>query len=179
MKFTKPTLDITLYEIPKSLKTAYWDIFKKHHYLSGEINKAARCFVAYLWNVPVAFDSVLAMPSGTLDNAYRSHRLVVLSDYQGMGIGNTVSETTGEILLKENKRYFCKTANIKLGEYRNNSPNWRPTAKNMMRRTDLLHDFRPFNNIINKDMILRWCYSHEYIGSSEVLTNEHPLVRFI
>jgi hypothetical protein len=179
LKFTRPTLDITLYEIPKSLKNTYWDIFKKHHYLSNDINNAARCFVAYLWDVPVAFNSVLAMPSGTISRGYRGHRLVVLSDYQGMGIGNTISETTGEILLKEDKRYFCKTANIKLGEYRNNSNRWRPTAKNMMRRSDLLNDFRQFNNIINKDLAMRWCYSHEYIGSDEVLTNEHLLGRFI
>ena len=179
MKFTRPVLDITLYEIPTSLKSTYWDIFKKHHYLSGSINKAARCFVAYLWEVPVAFNSVLSMPSGTLKNAYREHRLVVLSDYQGMGIGNVVSETTGEILLNEDKRFFCKTANIKLGEYRNNSPNWRPTVKNMVRRPDLLTDYRPFNNIIDKSLAMRLCYSHEYVGAVNVVKHEHMLNRFI
>jgi hypothetical protein len=179
LKFTKPSLDITLYRIPKGLKGVYWDIFKKHHYLSGNLNKAATCYVAYLWDVPVAFNSTLAMPSGTIKGGHREHRLVVLSDYQGMGIGNIVSEATGEILLSKGKRYFSKTANIKLGEYRNSSPNWKPTAKNLVRRPDLLTDYRPFNNIINKDLAMRLCYSHEFIGSGQTLTTEHNLDKFI
>ena len=113
--FNKPQLELDVYEIPKDLKSKYWEIFKKHHYLDGAINKGARCWVAYLWGNPVAFNSVLAMPSGSLKRAWREHRLVVLSDYQGMGIGSAMSECVGEILLSEDKRFFSKTANIKLG----------------------------------------------------------------
>ncbi len=165
MKFNKPQLDIEVFEIPKEYKPAFWNIFKKHHYLDGAINKGARCWVAYLWGVPVAFNSVLAMPSGSLKHAWREHRLVVLSDYQGMGIGSAMSECIGEILLSEGKRFFSKTANIKLGEYRERKEKWRPTSKNKRARKDHLKSTREnYNNMVNKKLSLRICYSHEYIG---------------
>ena len=165
MNFNKPQLDIEVYEIPKEHKPAFWNIFKKHHYLDGGINKSARCWVAYLWGVPVAFNSVLAMPSGSLKNAWRGHRLVVLPDFQGMGVGSAMTECIGEILISEGKRYFCKTANIKLGEFREKSVKWRPTSKNKKNRKDHVKSTRQnYNNMVNKKLSLRVCYSHEYIG---------------
>jgi len=166
--FNKPIIKLDVYEITKDHKQCYWDIFKKHHYLTGSLNKAARCWVAYLWGMPVAFNSVLSMPSGTLKNAWRGHRLVVLSDYQGMGIGTAVSECAGEVLKAEGKRLFCKTANMKLGEYRNRSSKWRPTSKNGISRKDHLKSVREnYNNIVNKALSSRVCYSHEYVGLEE------------
>jgi len=74
--FKRPSIALEVYEIPKDLKGRYWNLFKKHHYLGETLNKAARCWVAYLWGNPVAFNSVLAMPSGSLKNAWReeNHR---------------------------------------------------------------------------------------------------------
>ena len=42
MEFNKPQLDIEVYEIPKEYKPTFWNIFRKHHYLDGAINKGAR-----------------------------------------------------------------------------------------------------------------------------------------
>lgn len=166
--FKRPTVELDVYEIPKEYKEQYWDLFKKHHYLTGKLNKAARCWVAYLWGSPVAFNSVLSMPSGTLKNAWRGHRLVVLSDYQGMGIGTSIAECVGEIMLSEGKRYFCKTANIKLGEYRNNSDKWKGTSKNGIARYDDVKSKRNnYNNIVSKKLSRRICYSHEYLGLTD------------
>lgn len=166
--FKMPAIDLDVYEVPKEYKEKCWDLFKKHHYLTGKLNKAARCWLAYLWGSPVAFNSVLSMPSGSLKDAWREHRLVVLSDYQGMGIGTSVSECIGEIMLSEGKRYFSKTANIKLGEYRNSSNKWKATSKNGIARNDHLKSKRSnYNNIINKSLSSRICYSHEYLGQQE------------
>ncbi len=164
--FKRPTIKLEVYELPKDIKERYWKLFKKHHYLGESLNKAARCWVAYLWGNPVAFNSVLAMPCGSLKNAWREHRLVVLSDYQGMGIGNRMSECAGEILNLEGKRFFSKTANIKLGEYRNKSSLWRGTSKNGKARPDNFGIKNNYNNIVKKSLCLRVCYSHEYTGES-------------
>ena len=166
MKFIRPKRIVIVYEIPSQLKEEYWKLFKKHHYLSSSLNKSARCFVGYMWNVPVVFNSVLRMPSGTIHNAWREHRLVVLADYQGLGIGSTMSECVGEIIIKNGGRFFSKTANIKLGIYRNKSPRWRATSKNMKSRKDQLYNKRNYNNICNPKLSLRICFSHEYIGIS-------------
>jgi hypothetical protein len=158
-------LELEVFEIPKEMKEIYWNIFKKHHYLTENLNKAATCYVAYLWGQPVAFNSILSMPSGTMKNAWREHRLVVLGDYQGMSIGNTLSEAIGKIVLAKGGRYFSKTANIKLGEYRDNSPNWKGTSKNKKIRKDIAFSTKAvYNNIVDKNLALRNCYSHEYVG---------------
>ena len=91
----------------------------------------------------------------------------MLCDYQGLGFGNAMSEFVGEYLLRKNKRFFSKTANIKLGEYRNNSKKWRKTAKNMQSRSDLLCLKKNYKNIANSNLFDRVCYSHEYIGNNE------------
>ena len=163
----RPALDLDVYELTKEHKLMFWNMFKKHHYLGDNFNKGARTWVAYLWGNPVAFNSVLALPHPKIKKAWRGHRLVVLPDYQGMSIGRAMTEFTGELLLSEGKRYFAKTANIKLGEYRNKSANWRGTSKNGIARPDKMSSVKEYNNIHNKALMMRVCYSHEYIGEKE------------
>lgn len=167
LKFQRPTLSIEVFEIFGVDKTMMWSLFKKHHYLTDQLNKAARCFIAKWQNKIVAFESILPMPCGTLKNAWREHRLVVLADYQGLGIGNTFSEVTMEILRREGKRIFSKTANRKLGAYRNRSPLWRQTKQNGKNRKGLVAAVIANNNgsvSYNPHLLSRVCFSHEYIG---------------
>jgi GNAT superfamily N-acetyltransferase len=157
-----------------SKKKLMWSIFEQHHYMSAKLNVASDCFVGYLWGNPVAFYGCLPYPSGSVKNAYRGHRLVVLPDYQGMGIGNNFSEAVAQYYLNRGCRFFEKTANIKLGRYRNGSSKWRPTSKNMTRRKDVAgSERRVYNNITNKSIAMRLCYSHEYIGNQQRKENAH------
>ena len=159
----RPKIKIEIHDCGSD-KQRIWDLFKHHHYLTSNLNKSSRCFLA-TWNgVAVGFYAVLAMPHGTIKNAWRGHRLVVLADYQGLGIGNRLAEWVADRLLSEGKRFFAKTANIKLGEYRNNSPKWKPTNKNKKtRKASELKD--NYNNLIDKSLLeKRLCYSHEFIG---------------
>lgn len=164
IKIKKPIIILDIYDC-NSDKLNIWNLFKKEHYLTTNINKSSRCFLACWGDIPVAFYAVISMPSGTIKNAWRGHRLVVLSDYQGLGIGNRLSEWVAELLLAEGKRFFAKTANIKLGEYRNNSIKWKMTNKNKKKRksAELKNNY---NNLINTSILeKRVCYSHEYIGA--------------
>lgn len=139
-----------------------WKLFGKHHYLSANLNKASRCF-AGVWNGEiVAFTASITYPSGTLTNAWREHRTVVLPDYQGMGIGTRFSDAIAQMFIDEGKRYFSRTAHIRMGEYRNKSPLWKPTSKNMMVRKDIPKEGRTRFNGWMTDC--RVTYSHEYIG---------------
>lgn len=161
---SKPVISIEIFDC-NSQKEEIWKLFEKHHYLTSKLNKSAFCYLA-CWNgVPVAFNSILALPSGTIKNSWREHRLVVLSDYQGLGIGNRLSEWVGDKLLNEGKRFFSKTANIKLGLYRENSPKWRPTSKNRKKlyAADVVNDKKA---LFNKDLyVKRLCFAHEYVGN--------------
>lgn len=144
-----------------------WDMFKQHHYLSGDLNKAGDCYMAFMNDSPVGFVSVLAFPFGGCKNGRREHRLVVLPDFQGVGIGNALSESIAQAYVNSGYRYFSKTANPKCGVHRDNSPLWKPTSHNHSNRTDYYRRVDSTTKYDGKDMIKhaqRICYSHEYIG---------------
>lgn len=112
----------------------------------------------------VGFCSIVAMPSGTLRGAWRGHRTVVLPDFQGMGIGPSISEAVGEIIIADGGRYYSKTMHPRLGEYRQNSDLWRPTSKNRKARPDYLAHRITKESGHKMKHADRDCYSHEYVG---------------
>tara|TARA_R110000803_G_scaffold198572_1_gene262360 strand:- start:6447 stop:7628 length:1182 start_codon:yes stop_codon:yes gene_type:complete len=137
-----------------------WDFFKKHHYLSEEANTAF-IFLLYEWNnKPVAIGVVGRQVGKGHTSAFRGSRTVVLPDYQGLGIGSHISNLQGGIAKNLGAKYFTKTVNPALGEYRNNrSTIWEPTAHHLKQRNDV-HD----EKIVFKSRKQRPSYCHRYIG---------------
>jgi GNAT superfamily N-acetyltransferase len=179
--------EINMEIVPCSRKA--WEMFRNHHYLSGDLNQSSRCYLA-IWNdIPVGFNAIISFPSGTVKNAWRGHRTVILPDFQGMGLGTRFSDAIGEIMLAEGKRYFSKTAHPRLGEWRNASPKWRPTVYNMKDRADYdrlvkegnlpnprsgsknasLGELK-HNKKYSYELMMRHknrvCYAHEYVGDA-------------
>ncbi len=146
--------------------TAAWSVFRQHHYLDDNLNQSARCWLAFWEGVMVGFVAVIAMPNGNLKRAWRGHRTVVLPDFQGLGIGVRISDAIGEIILREGGRYFSKTANHRMGEYRERSPLWVPTSKNRKARPDYSSDRPTKEASYKRRHIERNCYSHEYKGGA-------------
>jgi GNAT superfamily N-acetyltransferase len=144
---------------------AAWPIFRPHHYLDANLNRSARCWLATWDGVAVGFSSIIALPNGYMKRAWREHRTVVLPDYQGLGLGVRISDAVGEMVLAEGGRFFSKTANHRMGGYRNASPKWRPTAKNQKARPDYAADNPTKESGYRRRHIARLCYSHEYLGS--------------
>jgi hypothetical protein len=67
-----------------------WPLFAAHHYLSAGLASGAACFLATWQDRPVAFSAWLPFV-GAGPPARREHRTVTLPDFQGVGIGNAVS----------------------------------------------------------------------------------------
>jgi Acetyltransferase (GNAT) family len=111
---------ITL-EIARVHRSA-WRIFKQHHYLSAELNPSAQCFVALVEGRPAAFVAVISGP-GPRGGHFREHRLVCLPDFQGVGIGNALSEFVAS-LYASRKRYFSRTSHPGMIRHRIQSANW-------------------------------------------------------
>jgi len=139
-------------------------MFKDHHYLDGNINKASRCYIGVWDDTVIAFGAAITMPSGTLKNAWRGHRTVLLPDFQGMGIGVRFSNAIAQIHLEEGHRYFSRTSHPRMGEYRNNSTEWKPTSKNKKIRKDVTDNNTYKNHVYDNT---RLCFSHEYIGETK------------
>lgn len=165
----RPEIKLDIYET--DYKT--WELFKKHHYLSADINKACRCCVAMWGDIPVAFNASISFPcgipplyEGDTRKKFRESRLVVLPDYQGMGIGTKFSNAIGEKYLNDGYRYFSKTAHIRMGNYRQKSDLWRPTSTNLKNREKDIH-YIETKNWHGWALSPRLCYSHEYIGKKD------------
>lgn len=139
-------------------------MFKDHHYLTGDLSNASRCYVGYWDDHIVAFGATMTMPNGFIKNAWRGHRTVVLPDYQGLGIGVRFSDALGQIHLDQGHRYFSRSAHPRIGYYREHSELWKPTSKNLKLRKDVTHE-NLFNNHYADNK--RICFSHEYIGASD------------
>lgn len=108
-----------------------WAMFRQHHYLNTSLNHSATCFVAFWNDRPVAFSAWITMygRSGSLRPRRREHRTVVLPDFQGIGIGNRLSEYCASLWVALGYRVFSTTSHPGMIQYRNHSLLWR------MRRT--------------------------------------------
>jgi len=99
--------------------------------LTQDLNKAAKCF-CLTWNdKPTAFIAILPLPSGTIQNAFRVSRLVVLPDYQGLGFGIKLLNYFGSLYKNIGKTLYIKTSNPSLfmGMQRNEK-NWHLVLEN-------------------------------------------------
>lgn len=139
-----------------------WNLFKAHHYLTEDVSKTCKFFL-FTWNdKPIGINCVIPQPSGHFKNGVRESRIVVLPEYQGLGLGYKISEITAAIYKDSGYRYFTKTVHPALGEYRNaNTTVWKGTAKNGKPPEDL-----GYNTRLNWKVKLRVSYCHEYIGDS-------------
>jgi GNAT superfamily N-acetyltransferase/ABC-type ATPase involved in cell division len=151
----RPTIKIDINPCERSL----WKVFSQHHYMSEDLSRACRAWLA-TWNgIPIGFSSSLPMPSGTTKNAWREHRTVVLPDYQGLGIGVRISNAIGQIHKDEGRKFYSKTAHPRMGQYRDNSPLWRGTKHNHKSKSYTNKNMTNWNTRKNT-----FLYSHEYMG---------------
>lgn len=140
-----------------------WNFFKQHHYLTEDCSKSCKFFL-FTWNdKPIGINAVIPQPSGHFSNGFRESRIVVLPEYQGLGIGYKISEFTGGIYKNSNCRYFTKTIHPALGKYRDkNKLIWKGTSKNGKKPEAQ----NGMGDMKNWNVLVRTSYCHEYIGNS-------------
>lgn len=107
-KKNKPRCELRIYET--KAKDYYWNIFRKHHYLSHSHNNAARVFVATLNGDLCAFQSILPFPHPIKKNYWKAHRTVVLPDYQGLGITMKMTIYICKLLQSEGKGFITTSS---------------------------------------------------------------------
>ena len=66
-------------------KSNTWSLFSQYHYLASSLSPLARYYIAYINDVPCAFLST--MSSMGHKGTRRVHRIVVLPEFQGIGVG--------------------------------------------------------------------------------------------
>jgi ABC-type lipoprotein export system ATPase subunit/GNAT superfamily N-acetyltransferase len=150
----RPKISISIHKVSRE----WWTMFRKHHYLDTHIHQGSQCFLATWNNRPVAFVATLHFPHPTVKRFKREHRLVCLPDFQGVGIGNALSNWIGDYWQKAGYRYLSVTSHPAMIAYRNKSGLWRMKRKLSIFSGGKKHIWRKGNN--------RLTASFEYIGPS-------------
>ena len=126
-KKKRPTIKFDIREcIGSTEKKKAWKNFSKYHYLTADLNMAARVYVGYVNDDIACFSAVLPQPQ--LPDTFRISRSVVLPDYQGIGLSNRMSEFLGEEYNKGYKILTGTTTHPGLIKQRMNSDRWKITA---------------------------------------------------
>ena len=99
-------------------------MFRQYHYLNGSLPPTARCYTAVYQDKPIAFIAVVHIHMK--DRYYRVTRLVVLPDYQGIGVGKRLLNFIAELYVSQTKvPFYILTSNPQI--IRGNMENWKIT----------------------------------------------------
>lgn len=104
-------------------KNAAWELFAKHHYLSGSLSPMAVSYMAVLDDKPVGFAAVL--PLIGMRGRRRFTRLVVLPDYQGLGIGMKMTEAVADVYKQQGIRINLTASHPCVVGHCKRSPQWK------------------------------------------------------
>jgi len=132
-----------------------WNLFKQHHYLSDQLNKAASCYV-FLWNdKPICFIGILPFPGVGDAKTRRISRIVVLPDFQGLGLGKKILNYISSLYYKEGHQMYIRTMNPALGISLSKDNNWQATSGNLK---------VPQKDTSGRKIIERPSFSYKYVG---------------
>ena len=149
----RPSIELEIFRA----KYRAWRMFARHHYLSGSLSTAARCFVALWDGTPVAFCATVSLIGAK--RRWRISRIVTLPDYQGVGIGMSLTETVAQLHRAEGHRVNVTASHPALIAHCRKSPAWRAvnvrkTGSKSARR--FIHNYRGSGG--------RAVVSFEYLG---------------
>ena len=161
-KGERPYIKLTVRRVEASV--FYSCGFAKEHYLSAKINKVCKCLL-FEWNgVPVAFCGLINAPRGNCRWAMAISRIVVLPDWQGLGLSTIIFNFVGGIVKalsddEHDYHLYIKTAHSKFGQALSRNPNVRGTSFDGKGR-----DKKSADNQRYRNRLTRVSYCKEYIG---------------
>lgn len=136
-KGERPTIELNVSRVESSI----WRNleFDKHHYLTNELNESAKCFLFTWEQNPVAFVALLNTPRKGLPHDMSISRMVILPQFQGLGISSQIMNFCGGIVKNQGEDYrlLIKTIHEKVGKFLENSNDWKATSHNGKYRKDL------------------------------------------
>lgn len=140
------------------------------------MNKAAYFYLIYWDDTLVGMFSVLNNPNGAMKYAFRIHRIVVLPDFQGLGIGTKVIDFFGKLFLSKGDKLFLKTTHVRFARHCIASNEWVKTSESQKtKKQDTGTQSKKYRNIQYGDNY-RMAYSFEYVGADYNLKEHQPII---
>lgn len=156
----RPSIEIEIYRCDRKA----WQLFKGHHYLSADISNSAEVYVALVNGDPAALCAVLHFPHPRVSNYKREHRVVVLPDYQGIGLGGRLSETVAAMYIAGGYRYISTTSHPSFVISRATSDKWVMTKRPRRNGKPGKSSIYSGRSTVARD---RLTASFEYLGESQ------------
>lgn len=155
LRRSRPKIELSIFRC----RYETWNIFKQHHYLTQDLNKAAKCYV-FIWNEkPIAFMAILPFPGVGDEKTKRVSRIVVLPDFQGLGLGKIILNYMSSLYYSIENQIYIRTMSPSLGIALLNDKNWIATLGNLK---------VPQKNSNGSSIIERPSYSYKYIGNKSM-----------
>lgn len=98
------------------------------------MNNASRIYEAYLLNKLVGFIAIIHFPHKTVRNLKKVHRLVVLPDYQGIGIGKALLNWSANYYVKKGFVFGITTSHPAINKSLSLDNNWKMIRMGRMGR---------------------------------------------
>lgn len=120
----RPNIQLDIF----SCKGEAWKLFAQHHYLNTSRLSFARTYIAAIGGEPVGFAAVLSSPrrgAPKTEKRFRVSRIVVLPDYQGIGIGSQLLNAIGEIHSEKGHLLAISTSHPAMISYLKRSHRWK------------------------------------------------------
>jgi hypothetical protein len=156
-RFRRPPIQLEIHRCA----VAAWQLFKRHHYLSGSLAPGARCYLTTWDGTPVNFCATL--PVITKKNHRRFTRIVTLPDYQGIGIGMRAVAAVAELHRAEGLRINVTSSHPALIRHCRRSPLWRAVNVNRSGSGRGTARCPAYRGAVGRAVV-----SFEYIGRSQV-----------
>lgn len=163
LRQSRPKIELSIFRC----RYETWNIFKQHHYLTEDLNKAAINYIL-LWNdKPICFIGVLPFPGVGDEKTRRISRIVILPDFQGLGLGKNILNYISSLYAKEKSTMYIRTMSPALGLSLAKDKNWIATSSNLK---------IPQADTNGRKIIERPSYSYRYIG--EESEQNTSIIRF-
>ncbi len=118
-RLRRPAIELEIHRC----RMAAWQLFARHHYLTGTLGTGSRCYLATWEGEPVTFCATL--PVIPKKGHRRFSRIVTLPDYQGMGIGMRVVAAVAALHRREGHRINVTSSHPSLISHCRRSSLWK------------------------------------------------------
>jgi ABC-type molybdenum transport system ATPase subunit/photorepair protein PhrA len=165
----RPELELTIVRCEHSA----WFWFAPHHYLTAQLQRNARCFVGMIEGKPAAFAGLIYFPYPKRKFQSLS-RLVVLPDYQGLGLGAyAFTETIAKIVKANEYEFIAPSAHPALINAWAKSKLWKMTSKpHFLQATGKNSAYKGKRRINPRHVFGRRIAHFRYIGPGFIDSNE-------
>lgn len=107
---------------------------------------------------------MLPLPTGMMKHVYKTHRLVILPDFQGLGIGTKVHDFIAKLYVEKGYKYYARTTHVRMISHFKNSNEWKESSSNnQVRSNKRISDAKDKKKPLIGDC--RVAGSYEYVGN--------------